>query len=97
MHISTELSRTKILTQQLGEFRHKRTLQRWVKAGAAYAILASAGKFIHTLYFSLFISYRRFYLFFSDSGMCSSKVCTAQVADGSDNKVGFFDTLSNAR
>jgi hypothetical protein len=39
----------------------------------------------------------RFYLFFSDSGMCSSKVCTAQVANGSDYKIGFSDTLSNTR
>ena len=43
LRISTKLSRTKILTQQLGQFRHMRTLQRWVKAGAAYAIFASAG------------------------------------------------------
>ena len=37
----------------------------------------------------------RFYLFFSDSGMCSSKVCAVQVANGSDYKIGIFNTLSN--
>ena len=40
---------------------------------------------------------RRFYLSFGDSGMCSSKVCTAQVANGSDYQIGLFDTLSNTR
>ena len=50
--------------------------------------------FIHII--SHFIKCR-FYLFFSDSGMCSSKVCTAQVANGSDYKIEFFDTLSNTR
>lgn len=39
----------------------------------------------------------RFYLFFSNSGMCSSKVGAAQVANGSDYKIGFSDTLSNTR
>lgn len=39
----------------------------------------------------------RFYLFFSDSGMCSSKIRTAQVANGSDYKIGYFNTLSNTR
>ena len=39
----------------------------------------------------------RFYIFFSDSGMCSSKVCIAQVANGSDYKIGYFDMLSNTR
>jgi hypothetical protein len=29
--------------------------------------------------------------------MCSSKVCTAQVANGSDYKIGIFDAMSNTR
>ena len=37
------VSRTTLLKEELGDFRHVRTLQRWVKAGAAYAILAGSG------------------------------------------------------
>ena len=49
------------------------------------------------LYFISHLMLCRLYLFFSDSGMRSSKVCSPQVANGSDYKIGFFDMLSNTR
>jgi hypothetical protein len=44
LRVSKNISRIMLLEQELGQqFTHIRKIQRWVKAGAAYTILASAG------------------------------------------------------